>query len=318
MSNPGGGDPPTVTVKEAKHMKIPLFYGRSDGKDEICAEDLIGRIEALCKATGKGDDVKIQELYLALRDDAVKWYKALEMQDVNIKDWTAVKKQFLTDYQFKIEGAVAFKWEVMKQKPNEKVVDYFSRVNEEIEHYMEGVACRTETASIETRKHFQKGIFIGGLREEIRTGVLNDKEARQSLIAAKKGAQTREYVEISKRRTLTGAAVSAMKEMEEEIDRIGQDEEEEVEEDYEEDEIALINRYRSRIGRRPLRRGGARGRGGAPAKFTGKCYNCDKPGHRSADCRQPRRNGIRAVDEDTAGRDDREERLSMIAPLKNW
>jgi hypothetical protein len=53
-------------------------------------------------------------------------------------------------------------------------------------------------------------------------------------------------------------------------------------------------------------------------RFTGKCYNCDKPGHRSADCRQPRRNGVRAVDEDPAGRDDREERLSMIAPLKNW
>jgi hypothetical protein len=55
------GESPTVTVKEAKHMKIPLFYGRSDGKDEISAEDLIGRIEALCKATAKGDDVKIQE-----------------------------------------------------------------------------------------------------------------------------------------------------------------------------------------------------------------------------------------------------------------
>jgi uncharacterized protein (UPF0305 family) len=183
---------------------------------------------------------------------------------------------------------------------------------------MEGVACRGETASIETRKHFQKAIFIGGLRDDIRTGVLNDKDARQTLVSAKKGAQTREYVEISKRRTLTGTSVSAMKEMEDEIDQIGQEEEEEADDEYGEDEIALINRYRARIGKRPFRRGGARGRGGAPVRFTGKCYNCDKPGHRSADCRQPRRSGIRAVDEDPAGRDDREERLSMIAPLKNW
>jgi len=29
--------PPAVTVKEAKHMKIPLFYGRPEGKDEISA-----------------------------------------------------------------------------------------------------------------------------------------------------------------------------------------------------------------------------------------------------------------------------------------
>ncbi len=175
------GDVPTVTVKEAKHMKIPLFYGRSDGKDEVSAEDLIGSIEALCRATGKGDDVKIQELYLALHDDAVKWYKLLSMLDIDTKKWEDVKKQFLMDYQFKISGSVAFRWEALKQKPTEKVVDFFSRVNDEIEHFMEGVACRGETASIETRKHFQKAIFIAGLREDIRTGVLNDKDDRQTL-----------------------------------------------------------------------------------------------------------------------------------------
>lgn len=25
-----------------------------------------------------------------------------------------------------------------------------------------------------------------------------------------------------------------------------------------------------------------------PSKFQGKCYNCDKVGHRSADCRKPK------------------------------
>jgi hypothetical protein len=58
--NPTGASP-SVTIKEAKHMKILLFYGRADGKDEVSAEDLIDRIEALCKGKGKGDDVKIQE-----------------------------------------------------------------------------------------------------------------------------------------------------------------------------------------------------------------------------------------------------------------
>jgi hypothetical protein len=140
MADPSGaGASPAVTVKEAKHMKIPLFYGRADGGDEIKAEDLIDRIEALCKATGKGDDVKIQELYLALREAAVKWYKALEVIGVDIKNWSTVKKQFLYDYQFKISGSVAFKWEALRQKPSEKVVDFFARVNEEIEHFMEGV-----------------------------------------------------------------------------------------------------------------------------------------------------------------------------------
>lgn len=53
-------------------------------------------------------------------------------------------------------------------------------------------------------------------------------------------------------------------------------------------------------------------------RFTGKCYNCDRPGHRSADCRQPRKNGIRSVDEEVERRDGSEEKLSMISPLKNW
>jgi hypothetical protein len=113
-----------------------------------------------------------------------------------------------------------------------------------------------------------------------------------------------------------------MKAMEDEIDQIGRPEDEEdVVEECDEDEIALINRYRSRIGKRPFQRrgGGARGRGGGMMiRFPGKCYNCDKPGHRSADCRQPRKNGIRAVDDECERRDGTEEKLSVISPLKNW
>jgi hypothetical protein len=44
-----------------------------------------------------------------------------------------------------------------------------------------------------------------------------------------------------------------MKAMEDEIDQIGQPEEEgDAEEECDEDEIAIINRYRSRIGKRPF------------------------------------------------------------------
>jgi hypothetical protein len=303
--------PAAVAVKEAKHMKIPLFYGRPEGKDEISAEDLIDHIEALVKATGKGEDVAIQELYLALREDAVKWYKSLTMQSVDTTKWNEVKKKFLEDYQFKISGSVAYKLEALKQRSNERVIDFFSRVNEEMEHFTEGLAQKTHSASIEARTHFQKAIFIAGLRDELKTQILNDKDSRKTLLNARKAAQTIEFVEMSKRRTSTNP-VLAMKEMENEIDQIGQEEEEEAEEEIAEEEIALINKYRSRIGRRPIRRGGGR-RGGI--RFSGKCYNCDKPGHRSSDCRLPKRNGVRSVDEDD-GR--REEQLSAISTLGNW
>jgi hypothetical protein len=52
------------------------------------------------------------------------------MQDIDIRKWDDVKKQFLNDYQFKISGSVAFRWEVLKQKPTVK--DFFSRVNEQV------------------------------------------------------------------------------------------------------------------------------------------------------------------------------------------
>lgn len=306
------GNPAAVAVKEAKHMKIPLFYGRAEGKDEISAQDLVDRIDALIKATGKGDDVAVQELYLALREDAVKWYKSLPMLGVDTTKWSDVKKQFLLDYQFKITGSVAYRLEALKQRNNEKVIDFFARVNEEMENFMEGVTHKAHSAAIETRTHFQKAIFIAGLRDEIKSQILTNEDARKTLLSAKKAAQTMEYVDVAKRRTSTNP-VLAMKEMEDEIDRIG--EEEDVDEEVAEEEIALINKYRARIGRRPMRRGGNRGGG---VRFTGKCFNCNQPGHRSLDCRQPKRNGVRSVNEDEGQRDHRDEQLSVISPLKNW
>jgi Retrotransposon gag protein/Zinc knuckle len=305
---------PVVALKEAKHMKIPLFYGRTEGKEEISAEDLIDRIEALVKATGKGGDVAIQELYLALREDAVKWYKSLPMTGVDVTKWSEVKKRFLADYQFKIAGSV-YKLEVLRQKSNERVIDFFARVNEDFEHIMEEVTCSTDAASIETRTQIQKAIFIAGLRDELKSKILPDASARKTLMTVRTTAQTLEYVDMSKRKTAN--PVLAMKEMEDEIDMIG-NAEEEADDEFAEEEIAMINRYRAKVGKRPMRRRGG-GRGGGTIRFTGKCFNCNLAGHRSSDCRQPKRNGVRSVEEENEyHRENREESLSVISPLKNW
>jgi hypothetical protein len=64
---------------------------------------------------------------------------------------------------------------------------------------MEGVAHKDHTASIAMRKHFQKAIFIAGLREELRTAILVDEDARKTLLSAKQAAQKKKYVEESKK-----------------------------------------------------------------------------------------------------------------------
>ena len=45
---------------------------------------------------------------------------------------------------------------------------------------------------------------------------------------------------------------------------------------------------------------GGKGKEGPPSgrKIAGNCWNCDKPGHTSQDCRQPRREGLKSLEDD--------------------
>ena len=54
------------------------------------------------------------------------------------------------------------------------------------------------------------------------------------------------------------------------------------------------------------KKGGKGKEGGPPAgrKIAGNCWNCDKPGHTSQDCRQPRREGLKSLEDDDDDDDD--------------
>jgi len=87
----------------------------------------------------------------------------------------------------------------------------------------------------------------------------------------------------------------------------------EDEEEMRDEEIAAINAYRTRKGRKPCK-GGFRHRIAAQTPFTGKCFNCDRVGHLSRNCRQPRRessnpNQIKAIQEERPS-------LAPLNPLK--
>jgi len=130
-----------------------------------------------------------------------------------------------------------------------------------------------------------------------------------------------EFIAHTKGRQEYTTPVAAVDDLERQVDAL--EAEENDGDAIQEEEVALLNRLRARNGRRPVGRGGFRtmGRGGGTgtsAKFTGTCYNCGTAGHKSSQCRLPKKNNVRAIDD----QDNDQENTSQMASLKpiplNW
>jgi len=228
-----------------------------------------------------------------------------------------VKTEFLKDYDYRITGESAFQLVTIKQKLGESVTDYYTRSALAIEDSAQGLPETGSEAELARQKttvtHLQRNIFISCLREELRTEVL--RHDTNTLDEAKEQAQRAEF--LSSRNQQKPAAISAiyMDELEALLDQIMcLEAKDEDEEEIREEEIAAINAYRTRKGRKPIR-GGFRRRISAQTPFTGKCFNCDKVGHISRNCRQP----LRETSNQGQVKSIQEERPSLapLSPL-NW
>jgi hypothetical protein len=149
-----------------------------------------------------------------------------------------------------------------------------------------------------TRNHIQKYLFIGGLKESIRTDVL--KATPSSLTEALREASKSELIHKKQNQTKIFA-------IEDETD-------DQYEIDLDEEEIAAINNRRMKMGKRPFKK---RIFNRSSNTEDIKCYNCNKTGHIARNCNLPQKRRIRAIDEENTQEEDEYERPQPILAIQN-
>jgi hypothetical protein len=275
---------------------IPLFYGVKE-KDTITPQQLVERLDRAARvAKWQDDELKCDQFFLSLRDEALKWANTLDnLIGFDKNNWDEVKKKFLEAYAPKFSAkALCISFQDLKQKGQEDVQTFYNRVSETFrnaystkpDHVTTYVGDLHGAAQADANRIMSQGlkrmellmmntVFMGGLREDIRTKVLEEGPT-QIEDSVKLAREIESILDKKKDRSVFVASVSNAEEDAEVL---------EVEED-EVEHLTAVNVIRKRRGLPALRfrvRRPFRGRGGGP-RFTGSCYSCGKQGHRASAC----------------------------------
>jgi hypothetical protein len=178
---------------------IPLFYGQKE-KDTITPQQLIFSLEKASCVAGwdnlqNPDQRKCDEFHLSLRDEALSWYNTLD----NIFDFDKevrddLKANFLEAYTPRFSAkALCICFQDLQQKPDENVQRFYNRVTDTFrnayltkpDHTVTYIGNLYHNNQQECNEIMLQGVnrmqwlmlntvFLGGLREEIRTRVLEE------------------------------------------------------------------------------------------------------------------------------------------------
>jgi len=178
---------------------IPLFYGRKE-KDTITPQQLVFRLEKAARVAqwdnlANPDERKTDEFYLSLRDDALSWYNTLDnIFGFNKEVWNDLKAKFLEAYAPKYTAkTLCICFQDLRQKPDETVQRFYNRVTDTFrnayltkpDHTVTYIGNLYNNNQQECNEIMLQGVnrmqwlmlntvFLGGLREEIRTRVLEE------------------------------------------------------------------------------------------------------------------------------------------------
>jgi Retrotransposon gag protein len=185
--------------RERRTTDIPLFFGNKTN-ETITLQQLIERIEIAAEvANWNTDERKCAEFFLCLREDALSWYNTLDhIIGFNKKVWADIKREFLAAYHPKFSArALCICFQDLKQKPDETVQKFYNRVSDTFinaykvkpDHTTTYEGDLMERTQAEMDKAMGQGIermqllmmntvFLGGLRDEIRTRVLEESPTK--------------------------------------------------------------------------------------------------------------------------------------------
>jgi len=285
---------------------IPLFYGRKE-KDTITPQQLVFRLEKAARVAQwdnlpNPDVRKTDEFYLSLRDDALSWYNTLDnIFGFDKEVWNDLKTKFLEAYAPKYTAkTLCICFQDLRQKPDETVQRFYNRVTDTFRNayltkpdhtitYQGNLHGSTQAQCNEIMLQgvnrmqwlMLNTVFLGGLREDIRTRVLEEGPTEPDESA--KLAREIESI-ISDRRRERGYNVTniAASEAENDPEDVG-----EVDED-EAAQLREVNAILKKKGR-PQYKFRIKPRGPGNSSFNGTgaviCFFCNKPGHRIAQCR---------------------------------
>jgi len=169
---------------------MPLFFGRKE-KDTNTAHHLIERIDRARTIATWNAERTCNELYMILREKALVWYESLADDDLDLKDWDVVKKEFLKMYEPKYSArTTCANFSDLTQKPGDTINDYHVRVQTAYKHLIDSkpatmAAVRNAAAIIaeakaegmaDMGKFFKHQLFLAGLSDNVCDKVLEAKK----------------------------------------------------------------------------------------------------------------------------------------------